>query len=131
MYLKIALPALLAARFVAAAELPTTTRSPVLVTPAEDHTATTAYTDFFTPDGMRRHCPPTVLDLCECNLTISNISLTLRFIADNNASATVYEAHGRIENNFKAGNGSQIYYKTQYTVLETVQTVDVPPNLST
>ncbi|TDZ25614.1 hypothetical protein Cob_v001287 [Colletotrichum orbiculare MAFF 240422] len=130
MYSSIIVPALVAARCVAAIDFTHYDPQPgvqpefkdflnALVTPAEDPKATTAYTDFFTPDGMQ-----TTLSI-HCHFPNTT------FIADNNATATVYEAHGRIENNFKAGNCSQIYYKTQYTVLKTVQSIDAPPNLST
>ncbi|KAK1579620.1 uncharacterized protein LY79DRAFT_563808 [Colletotrichum navitas] len=113
-----------------------------LVTPAEDPKATTAYTDFFTPDGMQTtlsvHCiGADAITKCKRIFLPYDGSMTLThfpnvtYVVDNNATATVYEAHGRIENNFRAGNCSQIYYKTQYTVLKTNQSVDAAPNLST
>ncbi|KAF7195092.1 hypothetical protein HII31_03560 [Pseudocercospora fuligena] len=55
------------------------------------------------------------------------------FIATNNATATVYESHGRIEMTFPEtsyGNCSQQYYKTQYTILKTEKTEEALPNLS-
>ncbi|TDZ29778.1 hypothetical protein C8035_v004212 [Colletotrichum spinosum] len=156
MYSSIIVPALVAARCVAAIDFTHYDPQPgvqpefkdflnALVTPAEDPKATTAYTDFFTPDGMQTtlsiHCVGAeAITRCKQRFlpTDGSMSLTASlhfpnttFIADNNATATVYEAHGRIENNFKAGNCSQIYYKTQYTVLKTVQSIDAPPNLST
>ncbi|CCF41324.1 hypothetical protein CH063_11640 [Colletotrichum higginsianum] len=153
MQLTFAVPALLAARFVAAIDFTDYDPQPgvqpefkaflnALVTPAENPTATTEYTDFFTPDGMQTtlsiHCVGAeAITRCKQRFLPTDGSMTLThfpnttFIADNNATATVYEAHGRIENNFKAGNCSQIYYKTQYTVLKTVKSVDAAPNLST
>ncbi|KAF9873879.1 hypothetical protein CkaCkLH20_08613 [Colletotrichum karsti] len=172
MYLNLALPALLAARLVAAIDFTDYDPQPgvqpefkeflnaqvsqnrvtsfrkctdlhvSLVTPAEDPTATTAYTDFFTPDGMQTtlsiHCVGAeAITKCKQRFLPTDGSMSLThfpnttFVAENNATATVYEAHGRIENNFKVGNCSQIYYKTQYTVLKTNQSVDAAPNLST
>ncbi|GKT40479.1 uncharacterized protein ColSpa_00660 [Colletotrichum spaethianum] len=153
MHLSFVIPALSAACFVAAIDFTNYDPQPgvqpefkdflrALVTPAEDPAATTAYTDFFTRDGMQTtlsiHCVGAeAITRCKQRfLPIDgNMSLThfpnTTFVVDNNATATVYEAHGRIENNFKTGNCSQIYYKTQYTILKTNQSVDAAPNLST
>ncbi|KAM0272165.1 hypothetical protein ACHAQH_008842 [Verticillium albo-atrum] len=152
MQLTFAFSALLAARFAAAIDFTDYDPQPgvqpefraflnSLVNAAEDPTATTAYTDFFTPDGMQTtlsiHCVgASAITACKQRfLPIDGrMSLThfpnTTFVADNNATATVYESHGRIENDFVAGNCSQIYYKTQYTVLKTRQSIDAPPNLS-
>ncbi|TKW48925.1 hypothetical protein CTA1_7185 [Colletotrichum tanaceti] len=153
MQLTFAVPALLAARFVAAIDFTHYDPQPgvqpefkdflnALVTQAENATATTEYTNFFTPDGMQTtlsiHCVGAdAITRCKQGFLPTDGSMTLThfpnttFVADNNATATVYESHGRIENDFKTGNCSQIYYKTQYTVLKTVESVEAPPNLST
>ncbi|GKT89297.1 hypothetical protein Ct61P_07147 [Colletotrichum tofieldiae] len=114
MQLTLAIPALLAARFVAAID----------------------FTDYDPQPGVQPEFKD-FLNACKQRFLPVDGSMTLThfpnttFIADNNATATVYEAHGRIENDFKTGNCSQIYYKTQYTVLKTNQSIDAAPNLST
>ncbi|KAF2856202.1 hypothetical protein T440DRAFT_463539 [Plenodomus tracheiphilus IPT5] len=112
-----------------------------LVTAAEDPLATNAYTDYFTKDGMQTtlsiHCPGAAA-IVRCkqgflppngNLTLIHFPTTVS-IYDNNATATVYDSAGRIENTFRGGNCSQIYYQTRYTVLKTTQGINQPPNLT-
>ncbi|KAJ5032810.1 uncharacterized protein L3040_009402 [Drepanopeziza brunnea f. sp. 'multigermtubi'] len=110
-----------------------------LVDAAEDPAVTTGYTDYFPADGMQTtltlHCVgASGIQACKDYFLQDGRQLVhwpnTTFVVDNNATATVYEAHGRIENTYVDGNCSQIYYKTQYTVLKTDQRVDAPPNLS-
>ncbi|PSN61501.1 hypothetical protein BS50DRAFT_651725 [Corynespora cassiicola Philippines] len=112
-----------------------------LVTAAENPAATNAYTDYFTPDGMQTtlsiHCVgAAAITKCKQGFLPTDGSKSLIHfpttvtIFDNNATATVYDSEGRIENTFVGGNCSQINYKTRYTVLKTTQGVDQVPNLT-
>ncbi|CZT45835.1 uncharacterized protein RSE6_06190 [Rhynchosporium secalis] len=110
-----------------------------LVNAAEDPAVTTGYTDYFPTDGMQTtlsiHCVGAAgIQACKSGFLRDGRRLVhfpnITFVANNNATATVYEAHGRIETTLKQGNCSQIYYKTQYTVLKTDKRVEALPNLS-
>ncbi|KAL3420570.1 hypothetical protein PVAG01_07015 [Phlyctema vagabunda] len=92
-----------------------------LVTAAEDPLATTAYTDFFAPDGMQTtlsiHCVgAAAITACKQRFlpTDGRMSLVhfpnMTSIFSDNATATVYDSQGRIENDFTSsgGNCSQI-----------------------
>ncbi|KAL2071332.1 hypothetical protein VTL71DRAFT_12567 [Oculimacula yallundae] len=110
-----------------------------LVNAAEDPAVTTGYTDYFPANGMQTTLTIQCVGAAriqECKNGFLKDGRQLvhfpkkTFIADNNATATVYEAHGRIENTFKGRNCSQIYYKTRYTILKTDKRVEAAPNLS-
>ncbi|KAK2625048.1 hypothetical protein QTJ16_005417 [Diplocarpon rosae] len=110
-----------------------------LVSAAEDPSVTTGYTDYFPADGMQTtltlHCVGAAgIQTCKDNFLSDGRNLVhfpnTTFVAENNATATVYESHGRIENSYNDGSCSQIYYKTQYTVLKTDERVEAAPNLS-
>ncbi|CAE7028420.1 hypothetical protein P3342_006211 [Pyrenophora teres f. teres] len=112
-----------------------------LVTAAEDPVATTEYTDYFTKDGMQTtlsiHCVgAAAITKCKNGFLPTDGSKklihfpTIVSIFDNNATATVYDSEGRIENTFVGGNCSQIQYKTRYTVLKTTRGENEPPNLT-
>ncbi|KAI1670796.1 Hydroxymethylglutaryl-coenzyme A reductase [Pyrenophora tritici-repentis] len=112
-----------------------------LVTAAEDPAATTEYTDYFTKDGMQTtltiHCVgAAAITKCKNGFLPTDGSKklihypTIVSIFDNNATATVYDSEGRIENTFVGGNCSQIQYKTRYTVLKTTEGENEPPNLT-
>ncbi|CAL3967421.1 unnamed protein product [Diplocarpon coronariae] len=110
-----------------------------LVNAAEDGTVTTGYTDYFPADGMQTtlslHCVGAeAIQKCKTQFLSDGRTLVHfpnnTFIAQNNATATVYESQGRIENSYKNGNCSQIYYKTQYTVLKTDKRIEAAPNLT-
>ncbi|KAH6721926.1 hypothetical protein DL95DRAFT_382665 [Leptodontidium sp. 2 PMI_412] len=110
-----------------------------LIDAAEDPNVTTGFTDYFPADGMQTtltlHCVGAArIQGCK-NFFLSDGRQLVHFpnttfVANNNATATTYESHGRIENTYVGGNCSQIYYKTQYTILKTNQTEEAAPNLS-
>ncbi|PSN68593.1 hypothetical protein BS50DRAFT_548872 [Corynespora cassiicola Philippines] len=118
-----------------------------LVDAAEDPAVTTGYTDYFPPDGMQTtltiHCVGAAgIQRCKDGFLVGGRQLVhfpnTTSIADNNATATVYDSWGRMESTYTGGvvngevinNCSQIYYKTQYTVFKTDQREDAAPNLS-
>ncbi|PVH98871.1 hypothetical protein DM02DRAFT_530266 [Periconia macrospinosa] len=111
-----------------------------LVTAAEDPAATTEYTDYFPADGLQTtltiQCVGANIVKCKQGFLPTDGSKKLIHfpttvsIFDNNATATVYDSEGRIENTFVEGNCSQIYYKTRYTVLKTTEGIDQAPNLT-
>ncbi|GIZ36599.1 hypothetical protein CKM354_000006900 [Cercospora kikuchii] len=114
-----------------------------LVNAAERRDVTTGYTDYFPSDGMQTtltiHCVGAArIQACKEGFLVNGREIVhfpnTTFVAENNNTATVYESHGRIEMTYPepAGNCSQQYYKTQYTILkkETEQTVEALPNLS-
>ncbi|KAJ4394038.1 hypothetical protein N0V93_003255 [Gnomoniopsis smithogilvyi] len=113
-----------------------------LVNAAEDPNITTGYTDYFPADGMQTtltiHCVgATGIQKCKEAFLVNGRELVhfpnTTFVAENNATATVYESWGRMEQTYPApiSNCSQLYYKTQYTVLKTNQSVEALPNLAT
>ncbi|ORY61494.1 uncharacterized protein BCR38DRAFT_459361 [Pseudomassariella vexata] len=111
-----------------------------LVNAAEDPDVTMGYTDYFPADGLQTtlslHCVGAAgIQKCKDGFLADGRQLVhwpnITFIAGNNETATVYEAQGRIKNTYIGGNCSQIYYKTQYTVLKTEKGVDAAPNLNT
>ncbi|KAL8366800.1 hypothetical protein RB595_008749 [Gaeumannomyces hyphopodioides] len=112
-----------------------------LVGQADNATATTSFTDFFTADGhqttLTLDCVgPEKILRCKQGFLPPDGSKTLThfpgkaFIFSNDANATVYEVQGRIEHNFVKGNCSQNVYKTRYTILKTDQRVEAAPNLN-
>ncbi|KAL8389322.1 hypothetical protein RB595_008749 [Gaeumannomyces hyphopodioides] len=89
-----------------------------LVGQADNATATTSFTDFFTADGhqttLTLDCVgPEKILRCKQGFLPPDGSKTLThfpgkaFIFSNDANATVYEVQGRIEHNFVKGNCSQ------------------------
>ncbi|KAK4621533.1 hypothetical protein CLAFUW4_06963 [Fulvia fulva] len=112
-----------------------------LVNAAEARDVTTGYTDYFPADGMQTtltiHCVgANGIQKCKEGFLANGRDIVhfpnTTFVVSNNNTATVYESQGRIEMTFPEppGNCSQQYYKTQYTVLKTDQTVEALPNLS-
>ncbi|KAK7997370.1 hypothetical protein PG989_005410 [Apiospora arundinis] len=102
---------------------------------------------FLPPDGrmtltvpfLPRYDSTSMIACAKADLFPSNLKHfpNTTFVAEDTADSTVYEVRGRIENNFKAGNCSQIYmgfapysYQTQYTVLKTSQAGGMLPNLT-
>ncbi|KAK7927365.1 hypothetical protein PG985_004363 [Apiospora marii] len=122
-----------------------------LVGQADNATATDSFTDYFTSSGrqttLTKDCvgPAAVLK-CKQGFLPPDGRMTLTmsqpaannlkhfpnttFVAEGTADSTVFEVRGRIENNFQAGNCSQIYYQTQYTILKTSQAGGMLPNLT-
>ena len=112
-----------------------------LVGQADNATATTSFTDFFTADGhqttLTLDCVgPAKILKCKQGFLPPDGSKTLThfpnkaFIFSNSATETVYEVHGRIEHNYLKGNCSQNIYKTRYTILKTDKRVEAAPNLT-
>ncbi|KAK8127808.1 hypothetical protein PG984_008916 [Apiospora sp. TS-2023a] len=130
-----------------------------LVGQADNATATDSFTDYFTSSGrqttLTKDCVgPAAILKCKQGFLPPDGRMTLThfpnttFVAEDTADSTVYEVRGRIENNFTAGNCSQIYYtsygnrespftdntvfsyQTQYTILKTSQAGGMLPNLT-
>ncbi|KAK8051778.1 hypothetical protein PG993_003163 [Apiospora rasikravindrae] len=112
-----------------------------LVGQADNATATDSFTDCFTSTGrqttLTKDCVgPAAILKCKQGFLPPDGRMTLThfpnttFVAEDTADSTVYEVRGRIENNFTAGNCSQIYYHTQYTILKTSQAGGMLPNLT-
>ncbi|EHA51740.1 hypothetical protein MCOR27_008110 [Pyricularia oryzae] len=112
-----------------------------LVGQADNMSATTSFTDFFTSTGRQTtltlDCQgPAAILKCKQGFLPPDGSKTLShfpnttFVVSNNDTATVFEVQGRIEHNYVKGNCSQNYYKTQYTVLKTDQRVEAMANLT-